>query len=214
MFQLWSSRKTGYNDQQWHEISLQRYETNVSMQIDEFITRYVSELNRNCVMRFGSSSLFMSHTYVFISLWFIIFCFSPLLRCRCMCAYVCVLTITPPVCSCHSTITIIFHCFIFRKTMPTQIAELNVHFGVFLGGLGDFSESYLSSVDNFRGCMSDVNVVHYTRYSIFFFFFFSFDFILFLFEFFVVPSNKTFVLHSFQMLILNWCTCEHPLVDG
>lgn len=98
--------------------------------------------------------------------------------------------------------------------MPTQIAELNVHFGVFLGGLGDFSESYLSSVDNFRGCMSDVNVVHYTRYSIFFFFFFSFDFILFLFEFFVVPSNKTFVLHSFQMLILNWCTCEHPLVDG
>lgn len=42
--------------------------------------------------------------------------------------------------------------------MPSQIAELNVHFGVFLGGLGDFSESYLSSVDNFRGCMSDVNV--------------------------------------------------------
>lgn len=77
MFQLWSSRKTGYNDQQWHEISLQRYETNVSMQIDEFITRYVSELNRNCVMRFDSSSLFMSHTYVFISFWFIIFCFSP-----------------------------------------------------------------------------------------------------------------------------------------
>lgn len=47
---------------------------------------------------------------------------------------------------------------IFRKTMPSQIAELNVHFGVFLGGLGDFSESYLSTVDNFRGCMSDVNV--------------------------------------------------------
>lgn len=42
--------------------------------------------------------------------------------------------------------------------MPSQIAELNVHFGVFLGGLGDFSESYLSTVDNFRGCMSDVNV--------------------------------------------------------
>lgn len=55
---------------------------------------------------------------------------------------------------------------IFRKTMPSQIAELNVHFGVFLGGLGDFSESYLSTVDNFRGCMSDVNA-HFFHFFFF-----------------------------------------------
>lgn len=49
-----------------------------------------------------------------------------------------------------------FKFFFFRKTLP-KLGELNIHFGVFLGGLGDFSESYLNSVDNFRGCMSDVN---------------------------------------------------------
>lgn len=48
------------------------------------------------------------------------------------------------------------YAFSHRKVLPAEIAELNVHFGVFFGGLGDFSESYLSSVDNFRGCMSDV----------------------------------------------------------
>lgn len=49
-------------------------------------------------------------------------------------------------------------CFFlnFRKVLPPQTGELNIHFGVFFGGLGDFSESYLNSVDNFRGCMSDV----------------------------------------------------------
>lgn len=45
---------------------------------------------------------------------------------------------------------------VHRKTLSSEIGELNVHFGVFIGGLGDFSESYLNSVDNFRGCMSDV----------------------------------------------------------
>lgn len=47
--------------------------------------------------------------------------------------------------------------FICRKVLPPQTGELNVHFGVFFGGLGDFSETYLNSVDNFRGCMSDVS---------------------------------------------------------
>lgn len=49
-----------------------------------------------------------------------------------------------------------FALFSCRKTLPSEVGELNVHFGVFIGGLGDFSESYLNSVDNFRGCMSDV----------------------------------------------------------
>lgn len=56
-----------------------------------------------------------------------------------------------------------------RKTLPSGIGELNVHFGVFIGGLGDFSETYLSSVDNFRGCMADV--ISQT------FFFFPFHFV-------------------------------------
>lgn len=47
---------------------------------------------------------------------------------------------------------------LYRKILPPQTGELNVHFGVFFGGLGDFSETYLNSVDNFRGCMSDVSV--------------------------------------------------------
>lgn len=49
--------------------------------------------------------------------------------------------------------------------LPAQTAELNVHFGVFFGGLGDFSESYLNSVDNFRGCMSDVCFFIYFYFS-------------------------------------------------
>lgn len=49
---------------------------------------------------------------------------------------------------------------IYRKVLPPQTGELNIHFGVFFGGLGDFSESYLNSVDNFRGCMSDVRMIN------------------------------------------------------
>lgn len=51
---------------------------------------------------------------------------------------------------------------IYRKILPPQIGELNIHFGVFFGGLGDFSEAYLNSVDNFRGCMSDVRTIWLT----------------------------------------------------
>lgn len=47
----------------------------------------------------------------------------------------------------------------YRKVLPPQTGELNVHFGVFFGGLGDFSEAYLNSVDNFRGCMTDVRKI-------------------------------------------------------
>lgn len=44
-----------------------------------------------------------------------------------------------------------------RQTLPEDVAELNIHFGVFLGGVGDFSEAYLDTVISFRGCMSDVS---------------------------------------------------------
>ncbi|KAG1674790.1 Chondroitin sulfate proteoglycan 4 [Nymphon striatum] len=39
--------------------------------------------------------------------------------------------------------------------------ELNVHFGVFCGGLGDFSELFLGNLDYFRGCMDEVSFNDY-----------------------------------------------------
>lgn len=70
------------NDLDWHEIAIQRYEMNITMQVDEHFV---------------------------------------------------------------------------RQTLPENTAELNIHFGVFLGGVGDFSEAYLDTVVSFRGCMSDVS---------------------------------------------------------
>lgn len=55
-------------------------------------------------------------------------------------------------------------CFPIRKTLPSRINEFNVHFGVFLGGLGDFSETYLGTVDNYRGCISDVSATRVNLY--------------------------------------------------
>ncbi|KAJ6647841.1 Chondroitin sulfate proteoglycan 4 [Pseudolycoriella hygida] len=79
--ELSTPKKIAFNDLQWHDVSIQRYETNITLQIDQHFV---------------------------------------------------------------------------RKTMPSRVNEFNVHFGVFLGGLGDFSETYLGSVDNYRGCISDV----------------------------------------------------------
>lgn len=83
LVELWSPARQLFNDRQWHDLSVQRYDTNVTMQIDEHIV---------------------------------------------------------------------------RKTLHARLpaAELNIHFGVFLGGPGDYSAEYLSSVDNLRGCISDV----------------------------------------------------------
>lgn len=80
--EMWSPKTNTFNDLNWHEIAIQRYDTNITMQVDEHFVKYV---------------------------------------------------------------------------LPDNIAELNIHFGVFLGGVGDFSESYLNSVESFRGCMSDVS---------------------------------------------------------
>lgn len=79
--QLWSPKNLHFNDLDWHEVAIARYETNITMQVDK----------------------------IFI-----------------------------------------------RKVLSQSIGELNVNFGVFIGGLGDFSDSYLDSVVNYRGCISDV----------------------------------------------------------
>ncbi|CAK1588060.1 unnamed protein product [Parnassius mnemosyne] len=43
-----------------------------------------------------------------------------------------------------------------KKRLPGRFFELNIHFGIFLGGQGDFSELFLGHMENFRGCMEDV----------------------------------------------------------
>ena len=41
-------------------------------------------------------------------------------------------------------------------SLPGEFYELNVHFGVLVGGMGDFSEIFLGNQETFRGCMEDV----------------------------------------------------------
>ncbi|KAL9926209.1 chondroitin sulfate proteoglycan 4 [Glossina fuscipes] len=45
---------------------------------------------------------------------------------------------------------------IIRKTLPAEMAALNVHFGTYLGGPGELSEDSFNDLPNFRGCISDV----------------------------------------------------------
>lgn len=42
------------------------------------------------------------------------------------------------------------------ETVPKKVGELNINFGVFLGGLGDFSAPSITDFDYFRGCLADV----------------------------------------------------------
>lgn len=56
----------------------------------------------------------------------------------------------------------IYHKFqvddnVVKKKLPGRFFELNIHFGIFLGGQGDFSELFLGHMENFRGCMEDVS---------------------------------------------------------
>lgn len=44
----------------------------------------------------------------------------------------------------------------FRKKLPGRFFELNIHYGLFLGGQGDFSELFLGHHDSLRGCLSQV----------------------------------------------------------
>lgn len=44
----------------------------------------------------------------------------------------------------------------FSTQLPGEYYELNIHFGVFVGGQGDFTEIFVGNNDNFRGCMDQV----------------------------------------------------------
>jgi hypothetical protein len=48
-------------------------------------------------------------------------------------------------------------CNFLRETLPGKFYELNIHFGLYVGGQGDFSEMFLGHLDNLRGCMADVS---------------------------------------------------------
>ena len=44
----------------------------------------------------------------------------------------------------------------YREQLPERFFDLNIHYGLFLGGQGDFSELFLGHLDTLRGCLSDV----------------------------------------------------------
>ena len=46
--------------------------------------------------------------------------------------------------------------FFRRIHLPGQYYELNVHFGVFVGGMGNFTEIFFGNQENFRGCLESV----------------------------------------------------------
>ena len=57
--------------------------------------------------------------------------------------------------------------------MPGRYYELNVHFGIFVGGIGNFNEIFLGNQENFRGCLDSVffngrDVLTQAKVSIFF----------------------------------------------
>ncbi|XP_016977930.2 chondroitin sulfate proteoglycan 4 [Drosophila rhopaloa] len=56
----------------------------------------------------------------------------------------------------ENNITLQVDGFIMRKQLPGDLTALNIHFGTFLGGVGDFSAAFLDDVIGFRGCISDV----------------------------------------------------------
>jgi len=48
------------------------------------------------------------------------------------------------------------YLFPHRANLPTRFHELNIHFGVWLGGLAGFNEIFLGNLPSFRGCMSHI----------------------------------------------------------
>ncbi|KAF0298611.1 Chondroitin sulfate proteoglycan 4 [Amphibalanus amphitrite] len=54
---------------------------------------------------------------------------------------------------------------LLRVRLPGKLSELNIHYGVFVGGMGDFSQIFLGLLSPFRGCLSDAvyNGVHLLR---------------------------------------------------
>ena len=43
-----------------------------------------------------------------------------------------------------------------RLKLPGRFYELNIHYGLFVGGLGNFREIFLGLWDNFRGCIQQL----------------------------------------------------------
>ncbi|GAB1864441.1 Chondroitin sulfate proteoglycan 4 [Camponotus japonicus] len=55
-----------------------------------------------------------------------------------------------------------------RSQLPGRFFELNIHYGVFIGGQGYFNELFLGHTDYLRGCMADIiyngaKVIEYAR---------------------------------------------------
>ncbi|XP_015604510.1 chondroitin sulfate proteoglycan 4 [Cephus cinctus] len=55
-----------------------------------------------------------------------------------------------------------------RSMLPGRFFELNIHYGVFIGGHGDFSELFLGHIEDLRGCMADIvyngaRIIEYAR---------------------------------------------------
>ena len=50
-----------------------------------------------------------------------------------------------------------YHALIYcRIELPGRYYELNIHFGIFVGGMGSFNEIFLGNRKNFRGCLDSV----------------------------------------------------------
>lgn len=54
-------------------------------------------------------------------------------------------------------IIVLMIMFLCRLKLPGRFYELNIHYGLFVGGLGDFREIFLGLWDNFRGCLNDLH---------------------------------------------------------
>ncbi|XP_076177820.1 chondroitin sulfate proteoglycan 4-like protein [Ptiloglossa arizonensis] len=54
-----------------------------------------------------------------------------------------------------------------KSPLPGSFFELNIHYGVFIGGRGDFNKLFLGHTDYLRGCMADIiyNGVRVIKYA-------------------------------------------------
>uniref|UniRef100_A0A1Y1JQR6 Chondroitin sulfate proteoglycan 4 n=2 Tax=Photinus pyralis TaxID=7054 RepID=A0A1Y1JQR6_PHOPY len=43
-----------------------------------------------------------------------------------------------------------------KKQLPGKFFELNIHYGLFVGGYGNFTDVFFGHQENFRGCLSDL----------------------------------------------------------
>jgi len=43
-----------------------------------------------------------------------------------------------------------------RANLPNRFQELNIHFGIWIGGLNGFNEVFLGNLPSFRGCLSHI----------------------------------------------------------